>query len=149
MLGEMRLIFFSRNQYQIAWSGNLTYVMFKKLICSEKIGNIRIFFKQEYNAVGCVLPTHYCTWGLPYRDPPGQRTPWTETPPLARDAPGQRPLDREPPGQRPLPGQRSPPGQRPPLVMWPVVHAGTETLPVNRITDRCKNITLPQLHCGQ
>ena len=39
--------------------------------------------------------------------------------------------DRDPCGQRP-------PRQRPP---W------TETTPVNRITDRCKNITLPQLHC--
>ena len=24
-----------------------------------------------------------------------------------------------------------------------------DTHPVNRITDRCKNITLPELHCGR
>ena len=75
--------------------------------------------------------------------------------PLDRDPPGQRPLDRDSswadsPGQRP-PAQRAPldrdlpgrdpqtetpdrdprqrhPGQRPyPLVMWRVVHAGTQT----------------------
>ena len=28
--------------------------------------------------------------------------------------------------------------------MWPVVHAGIGTPCVNRITHRCKNITLPQ-----
>ena len=60
--------------------------------------------------------------GLPDRHPPGQRSarqrpPWTETP----DS-----LDRDPP------------------VMWPVMHAGKETPPVNRMTHRCKNITLPQ-----
>ena len=34
-----------------------------------------------------------------------------------------------------------------PLVMWPVLHAGKPTpppTPVNRMTHRCKNITLPQ-----
>ena len=85
--------------------------------------------------------------------PLGQIPYWTETPPAQR-SPGQRypgqgsptwteiPLDRDPPwteilpGQRPLlPGQR--PGQRPPWTEIP--------LPVNRITDRYKNITFPQL----
>ena len=99
--------------------------------------------------------------GHPDRDPPGTDTlldrnpscteiPWTEIPwtgippwteiPLDRDPPGQRffldrdPsfLDRDLPGQRPLL-----PGQRPPWTEIP--------LPVNRITDRYKNITFPQL----
>ena len=50
-------------------------------------------------------------------------TPWTETPPWTESPLGQRP-----------------PGQRPPLNRDP---------PVNRITDRCTNITLPQLRCGR
>ena len=37
----------------------------------------------------------------------------------------------------------TPPRCRPP-VMWPVVHAGKPLPAVNRMTDRCKNITLPQ-----
>ena len=42
--------------------------------------------------------------------------------------------------ETPPPLGQKPPGD--PLVMWPVVHTGTETpLPVNRITDTCKNIT--------
>ena len=61
--------------------------------------------------------------------------PWTETP-LDRD-----PLDRDPLWTEIPSGQR-PPLDRDPSVMWPVVHAGTETPPpVKRITDRCK--TLP------
>ena len=48
-------------------------------------------------------------WGLPDRDPRGQRPTWIGTP-----------LERDPPR--------------------------TETpTPVKRITDRCKNVTLPQL----
>ena len=40
---------------------------------------------------------------------------------------------------------RNPPGQRPPPDRSP----WTETPPsVNRLTDRCENITLPQLRCG-
>ena len=61
-----------------------------------------------------------------------QRPPWTETPS------GQRPL---PPGQRPPP-DRDPPAQKPldRDLPW------TETPPtLNRITDRYKNITFPQL----
>ena len=45
-------------------------------------------------------------------------------------------LDRGPPLTEPPPGQGSP--QRP-LPFW------TKTSPVNRITDRCKNITFPEL----
>ena len=60
----------------------------------------------------------------------------TETPP------GQRPPRQIPPSV-----QRPPSGQKP-LVMWPVVHAGTETpSTMNRMTHRCKNITLPQPRC--
>ena len=49
-------------------------------------------------------------------DPPGQRSPWTENPP------GQRPAQRE----TPVPET---PQTEPSLVMWPVVHAGTENPP--------------------
>ena len=48
--------------------------------------------------------------------------------------------NRDPPGRQPLGTELPPPRQRPP---W------TEEPPVNRITDRCKNITLPQLRCGR
>ena len=82
--------------------------------------------KQECIAVGCVPPVRYRTGGLPDRDPPGQRPPRTETP-----------LGRDPHRQRP-PGQRKP--RETPPVMWQVMHAGTETPPVNRMTHRCKNI---------
>ena len=70
---------------------------------------------------------------LPDRPPPDRDPLWTETPteiPLNRDAPRQIP-----PGQRPL-GQRPPAWTETPLDRDP---------PVNRITDRYKNITLPQL----
>ena len=70
--------------------------------------------------------------GLPDRNPPGQRLPWTETL-LDRAS-----INRDPPWQR-TPLDRDPPGQRPP---W------TENPPVNRMTYRCKNITFPELRCG-
>ena len=79
--------------------------------------------KQECIPVGCVPPTHNCT-GVSL----------TETPTPDRD-----PLDRNPPWTETAPGQR-PPGQRP---------TGQRPRPVNRITDRRKNITLPQLRCGR
>ena len=79
----------------------------------------------------------------PDRDPSGQRpsrqrppwteTPWTETPRLRppwTETPWTEtlpPLDRDP-------MDRDPPGQRPPM---------------NRMTHRCKNITLPQLRYGR
>ena len=44
-------------------------------------------------------------------------------------------MDRDPPGQRP-------PRQRPP---WTETPLDRDPLPVNRITDTCKNITFPQL----
>ena len=50
---------------------------------------------------------------------------------------GGSPWERPPCGQRSPCWQRPPRGQRPPL--W------TETPPMNRITDRCKNITFPKL----
>ena len=79
--------------------------------------------------------------GLPDRDPSGTgQKPLLHRDPLDRDPPWTEiPLDRDPsfldrdlPGQRPLL-----PGQRPPWTEIP--------LPVNRITDRYKNITFPQL----
>ena len=76
----------------------------------------------------------------PDRDPPGQ-TPRTETPLWTETPPGQAPLERDPPTETPWtvcdrqrpPGQRilldRDPPDRDPRVMWPVVHAGTETPP--------------------
>ena len=86
--------------------------------------------KQECIPVGCVPPARYCMGGSPWQRPPGHRSPrqrpsWTETP-WTETPWTENPLDRDPP------------------VMWPVMHAGTETPPVNRMTHRCKNITLPQ-----
>ena len=75
---------------------------------------------------------------LPY----GREVP-DRVPALDRDPPWQRPLDRDPPSPGQTPMER-PPGQRPPTVMWPVVHAGTETPPLNRMTHRRKNIILSQ-----
>ena len=79
--------------------------------------------------------------GLPDRD-----SPLTESP-------RQRPPDRDPHGQRLPPGQRDPLYKEPSPQQTPL---WTETPPrqrppppVNRITDRCKNITLPQLRCGR
>ena len=144
----------------------------------KDIKRVKIENQQECIPVGCVLPACYHTGGLdpPDRDPPDRDPldrdpqtetpmdrdpPWTDTPmdrdPLDRDPntetpPGQRPPDRDPQIETPsswteTPGQQ-PPWTETPLVMWPVVHSGTETHPVNRMAQRCKNITLPQLHCG-
>ena len=77
--------------------------------------------KQECIPVGCVPPACKCTAAA--RGVTLTETPSTDTP-----------LDRDPPGQRP-PWTENP--------LW------TETPPVNRIADRCKNITLPQIHCGR
>ena len=72
--------------------------------------------------------------------PPGQRSPlWTETPSLDRDTPWtETPHGQKHPMVRDTPLDRNTPGQRHPL---------TET-PVNRVTDRCKNINFLQLRCG-
>ena len=69
-------------------------------------------------------------WGLPNRDPPGQRPPWTETP-LDKDSPGQRCPDRDPPDRGPA-GQR-PLGQRPP---WTETPSQTEIPPRQRSPQR-------------
>ena len=98
------------------------------------------------------------------RDLPRQKPPLTETP--RQITPRQRPLpwtetptlDRDLyPGQRPLPWTETPP----PLTETPTLdrdsspwteapRTWTENPPtVNRITDRCKNLTLPQLRSGR
>ena len=75
--------------------------------------------KQECIPVGCVLPArNRMGGGLPDRHTPRQR------PTLDRDPRDRDPLGRDSPGQRPPPGQRS---------------------PVNKITDRCKYITVTSL----
>ena len=101
-------------------------------------------FCKERISVGCVLPARdgMAIGSLPDRDPPKQRPP------------GQRPPGQRPPGQRPLerdlvdtdPLDRDPqtetPRQRPPWTERPTLDRDP---PVNIITDRCKNITLPKL----
>ena len=104
------------------------------------------------------------------QSPPKQRPPWTETP-LDRDPPWTETLDRDPgqrpPGQRPslwteTPsgqgplGQRPPTGQGTPRTEDPLdrdppghVNCGSCWDRVNRMTHRCKEITLPQLCCGR
>ena len=70
--------------------------------------------------------------GLHQHPPPGADTPpWDQTPPRA---------DTSPPGADTAWEQTSPGSRHPP---------GADTPPVNRITDVCKNITLPQLRCGR
>ena len=79
--------------------------------------------------------------------PPGPGTTRDQTPPRADPpAPGMPPRDQTPLDQAP-PWDQSPLDQAPPLGADPT--QGPDTPPVNRITDMCKNITLPQLHCGQ
>ena len=98
--------------------------------------------KQECIPVGCVPSARYrtgvsLTTTPPDRDPspetPLDKDPsWTETPPQT-----ETPLDRDPPWTKIPPGQRpsldrdpprtETPQTETPLVMWPVVHAGTET----------------------
>ena len=62
-----------------------------------------------------------------------------QVPPLSR-----HPQDQTPPGADPPPDQTPPgpdtSGTRPPREQTP---------PVNRMTDACENITLPQLRCGR
>ena len=66
----------------------------------------------------------------------------TRRPPRAGTPPGPGiPRTRHPPEETPPGDQAPPPGSTPPL--------GTRhPPPVDRITDACENITLPQLRCG-
>ena len=64
-----------------------------------------------------------CPGGVSTRHPPGSRPPGPGTP-----------REQTPPDQA-LPREQTPPGSRHP--------------PVDRITDACENITLPQLRCGR
>ena len=77
--------------------------------------------KQECIPVGCVPPAAVA---VPRGSLPG--TP--------------HPKEQSPPEQAP-PGTRHPPKQTPPEQAPPP--------PVDRITDACENITLPQLRCGR
>ena len=78
----------------------------------------------------------------PWQRPLLDRDPQTETPkteiPLDRDPPGQR-LPRTETSWTEIPLDRDPPGQRSPWTETPRERPPT---PVNRITDRRKNITL-------
>ena len=84
--------------------------------------------------------------GLPEETPhgPPMDPPWTEIPLGQRPPPWTQnfSLDTDPTNIDPWP--ETPLTENP----WKKT-AWTETpFPVNRITDRCKNITLPQLRCG-
>ena len=68
--------------------------------------------------VGCIPPARY-------RTVVSENPPWTDNPPGQRPRPDRDQLDRDPY-----------PRQRPTL---------DRDLPVNRIADRCENITFPQL----
>ena len=136
---------------------------------------------QECIPLGCAPPACYRIGGSlsgggglpnrapldrhpPDRDsqrPPGQRSPWTESP---RDPWTETLPDRDsqrPPGQRlsETPGQR-PPGQRPaeqrPPWRDPPSHVtcgecrDRDAPPRTEfLTHVCENITLPQLRCGR
>ena len=67
---------------------------------------------------------------------------------------GTAPPDQAPPGSRPpipqtrLPPDQAPPRSTPPDQAPPQEHTPqTRHPPVDRITDACENITLPQLRC--
>ena len=81
--------------------------------------------------------------------PPGSRPPWKQTPLWQQTPPGSRhppeqtparsrhpPLGADTPWEQTAPPEQTPPG-------------GGTPPPVKRITDACKNITLPQLRCGR
>ena len=84
----------------------------------------------------------------PRTETPMDRDSWTETPPV-RDPPLDRdPLEKGPSGQRLQ--IETPLGQRPPVQRTPC-HVTCDVCwdrdphpPLNRMTHRCKNITLPQ-----
>ena len=120
--------------------------------------------QQECIPVGCVPPARNSTGGSLSGGLPGQRPlldrdpllPWTKTPqtetprqkpswtgtPWTETPSGQRhPLNRDPLGQRPL---SLPPPQS--CNLWCMLG---QRPPLNRMTHRCKNITLPQLRCGR
>ena len=78
------------------------------------------------HTAGSLLYGGLCLGGLPNRDP------------LDRDY-----QDKDPPGRDP---RQRPPWTETPLVMWPVVHAETETpLWTLFLTHVCENITFPRL----
>ena len=113
--------------------------------------------KQECIPVGCIPSAHYRRGYLPNRDPlldkdaPRQRPPWTDIP-LGQRPPGQSPPPRQTPLYKDTPVQRHPWTKRPPWTKtsWTETPLDRDpldrdnSLPVNRMTDRCKNITLPQ-----
>ena len=72
---------------------------------------------------------------VPGGDPLGADTPQNRHPPE------QTPPRSRPPHTRHLPGSRSSPDQAPPGADTPRTR---HPPPVNRMTNRCKNITLPQ-----
>ena len=114
----------------------------------------------NFSRIHTIRTLPYGGYPLPRERPPGQRTldrdpldrdpSWTETPgqrtPLDRNTLGQRPLWTETPHlDRHPTWTDTPPGQTPHLDRHPTLTENPR--PVNRITDRCENITLPQLRC--
>ena len=106
------------------------------------------FMKQECIPVGCILPTAVAIGGVClsacWDTPPSWvwawRPPWVWawSPPGCGPGNLQDMLDTTP--QDPLQGM---------LGYHLQCMLGYHPLPVKRITDTCKNITLPQLRCGR
>ena len=105
-------------------------------------------FKQECIPVGCVPPAavtvscHACPLSCM---------------PCATHAPHAHPLPCMPPATHAPPTMHAPFHIRPPIMHAPLPCMPPTTYtsntcplpPVNRITDACENITLPQLRCGR
>ena len=84
-------------------------------------------------------------WLYPIVSPGGSAQPYQMQTPLEADPPMQTPPGRHPWRQTPLdadPLDADPPGGRLTPDANPLGHVICD--PVNRMTDRCKNITLPQ-----
>ena len=95
---------------------------------------MQIYGQQECIPVGCIPPAAVAIRG---GSPPG--TPLEQIPPRTRHPPF--PADQAPPWDQAPPPRADTP--------TPPPGPGTSPPPVNRITDACKNITLPQLRCGR
>ena len=128
--------------------------------------NFKQQYKQECIPVGCVPPAAVAVLGRSPPGTPGTRHPRDQAPPRTMHLPGTRqpprtrhPLrTRHPPGPgtpgpgnsspgTPLPGTRHPLDQATPRTRHPLRDQApprTRYPPVNRMTNRCKNITLPQ-----
>ena len=84
--------------------------------------------------------------------PQNQAPPWDQAPPLGPGTPlgaGTPPRTRHPPWDQAPPKEENPPPTARHARIPPAMHAGIPPPPVNRITNMCKNLTLPQRRCGR